>query len=61
MSTKEQEKIIQQLRDKAIKVEFSEKPKGSYKLDKNAVWEKAKKAGKTISDDNLPAPNPSAA
>ena len=57
MSTEEQEKIIAELRQKSVKIEFKEATDTS-KLDKKAVWAKAQKAGKTISDDDLPAGHP---
>lgn len=61
MGTKEQEKIIQELRSKTFKVEFAEKPKHAVRIDKESVWVKAQKAGKTISDDDLPSGYPAAA
>jgi hypothetical protein len=60
MSTAEQEKIIQELRKKATKIEVTDKvhaadaDKEGSKIDKDTVWEKAERAGKTISDDSLP-------
>lgn len=60
MSDKEQEKIIQELRSKAVKVKVAETSPAT-KIDKQTVWKKAKKAGKTISDDSLSAPHPAGA
>ncbi len=56
MTKQEQEKIIQELRNKAIKIEVADKAKVT-KIDKKTLWEKAKRAGETISDDTLPAPH----
>jgi hypothetical protein len=61
MSTQEQEKIIKELREKTVKVEFGESAKTPTKIDKKTVWVKAQKAAKTISDDDLPAGHPAAA
>ncbi len=61
MSTKEQEKIIKKLRDATVQITFTEElaQVGDLKFDKKAMWEKAKKAGKTISDDSLSPPHTS--
>ena len=47
------EKIIQELREKTVRVETSEMPKSINKIDKKALWKKAQAAGRTISDDYL--------
>jgi hypothetical protein len=56
MSTAEQEQIIQELRSKATKIKLGEVKGGAAKIDKKAVWAKAKKVGKSIRDDSLSAP-----
>ena len=66
MSSAEQEKIIRELRKEALKIGgadklgFADKPKAT-KLDKKTVWEKARLAGETISDDTLSTPHPAGA
>ncbi|HTE22774.1 MAG TPA: hypothetical protein VK674_07120 [Candidatus Limnocylindria bacterium] len=60
MSTQEQEKIIKELRGKAIKITIADGVKVTdkvTKIDKKTVWEKAKRAGETINDDTLPTPH----
>lgn len=56
MSTTEQERIIEALRSKAIKIKLGEVKSGG-KIDEKLVWAKAQKVGKTISDDSLFTPH----
>lgn len=54
MSTTTQEKIIEELRSKAAKVTYAEKPKAARKIDRAALWKLAQKAGRTFRDDSIP-------
>ena len=61
MTKAEQQRIIHDLRSKAPKIRFAVTPRHNGKFDKQAVWKKAQKAGKTIHDDDLPAAHPTRA
>jgi hypothetical protein len=51
--SEEQKKLIKQLREKTLKVKVSDAGEVGAPINKDEAWKKAKKAGSTISDDNL--------
>ena len=51
--SEEQKKLIKRLRDQTVRVNISDTKQPRTPINKSEAWQKAKKAGNTISDDNL--------
>ena len=63
IDSKHTEEIIKELRGLVVDVNYSDSvaPKKDGKLDKAALWEKAKRAGKHLNDDSASSPLPARA
>lgn len=56
--TNESEAVIKELNELVVKIDYSESPKTKKaKLDSSKIWTLAKKVGKNLNDDSVPATN----
>jgi len=60
MTKEDVDKIVKELRKKTQSIDFPEQEK-EKKIDKKTAWKLAKKVGRSLDDDSLPAPHPSRA